>query len=321
MQPAAQNSMSRSMSRSMSCLVLGGGGFVGTNLCRRLVASGARVCAFGRSRSFTHELAGVEWHQGEFDDTAALASAIASCDVVFHLIQATMPHSANVDMAGDLRHSVIPTLALLDACRDANVKRIVFVSSGGTVYGAARTIPTPETAPTDPITAYAIGKLAIEKYLGLYEHLHGLDFRVLRVANPFGPFQLPAKAQGLVAMLLSRAINGQSTQIWGDGSVVRDYVFIDDVVDALQAAASDTSAERIFNIGSGRGRSVRDIVAAVEAELGAPVPIEWSAGRAIDVPVSVLSIERARNVRGWTPKTAFAEGLRQTVEWWRTRRG
>ena len=306
---------------STSFLVLGGGGFVGTNLCRRLVASGARGRAFGHSRAFADELAGVEWHQGEFEDAAALTSAIASCDVVFHLVQATTPHSANFDMVGDLRHSVIPTLALLDICREADVKRVVFISSGGTVYGAAKEIPTPETAATDPITAYAIGKLTIEKFLGLYEHLHGLSFRVLRVANPFGPFQLPAKNQGLIAMLLSRAINGQSTQIWGDGSVVRDYVFVDDVADALQAAAVDTSAERIFNIGSGQGRSVRDVIAAVEAELGAPVPIEWRPGRPIDVPVSILSNERARDVLGWAPKTTFAEGLRQTVEWWRARCG
>jgi UDP-glucose 4-epimerase len=305
----------------MSFVVLGGGGFVGTNLCRRLVASGARVRAFGRSRAFADELAGVEWHQGEFTETAALTSVVAGCDVVFHLIQATTPHSANLDMAADLRHSVTPTLALLDICRKTNVKRVVFVSSGGTVYGAAKEIPTPETAPTDPITSYGIVKLTIEKFLALYEHLHGLSFRVLRVANPYGPFQLPAKVQGLVAMLLSRAMRGQSTEIWGDGSVVRDYVFIDDVVDALQAAAVDTSAERIFNIGSGRGHSVREVIAAVEAALGAPVPIAWSPGRAIDVPASVLSIERARDVLDWAPKTEFAQGLRQTVRWWRARCG
>lgn len=309
--------MTPSALSSMSFVVLGGGGFVGTNLCRRLVASGARVRAFGHSRSFVQALAGVEWHQGEFEDTAALTSAIASCDVVFHLVQSTTPYSANLDMAGDLRHVVVPTLALLDACRNADVKRVVFISSGGTLYGAAKAIPTPETAPTDPITAYGILKLTIEKFLGLYEHLYGLSFRVLRVANPYGPFQMAARGQGLIAMLLSRAMKRQSTEIWGDGSVVRDYIFIDDVVDALQAAAVDTSAERVFNIGSGRGRSVRDIIAAVEAGLGAPLTIEWKPGRPIDVPVSILAIERARDVLGWTPKTEFAEGLTRTIEWWR----
>lgn len=305
----------------MSFVVLGGGGFVGTNLCRRLVGSGARVRAFGHGRAFAGELAGVEWHQGEFTDTAAVTSAVASCDIVFHLVQATTPYAADLDMAADLQRGLMPTLALLDICRKANVKRVVFISSGGTVYGAAKEIPTPETAPTDPINAYGIVKLTIEKFLALYEHRHGLSFRVLRVANPYGPFQLPVKAQGLVAMLLSRAMMRQSTEIWGDGSVVRDYVFIDDVVDALQAVAVDASEERIFNIGGGRGRSVRDVIAAVEVELGEPVPITWKPGRLIDVPASVLSIERARDVLGWAPKTDFADGLRQTVRWWRARQG
>jgi UDP-glucose 4-epimerase len=306
---------------SMSCLVLGGGGFVGTNLCRRLAASGARVRAFGRSRPFAHALAGVEWHQGEFADTAALTSAVASCDVVFHLVQTTTPLSANLDMVADLRDGVLPTLALLDACRNANVRRVVFISSGGTIYGAARQIPTPETAPTDPITAYGIVKLTIEKFLALYEHLYGLSFRVLRVANPFGPFQLPVRSQGLIAMLLSRAMERRSTEIWGDGSVVRDYVYIDDIVDALASAAVDASAERIFNIGSGRGRSVRDVIAAVETALGAPLSIEWKAGRAVDIPVSILSVDRARDFLGWMPKTEFEVGLGKTVQWWRDRCG
>jgi UDP-glucose 4-epimerase len=304
-----------------SCIVLGGGGFVGTNLCRRLVATGARVRAFGRRPAFVDALAGVDWHDGGFEDTAALTAAIGSCDVVFHLIHPNTPFSANIDMAGDIRGSVIPTLALLDICRKVNVGRVVYISSGGTLYGAAKQLPTSETAPTDPITAYGIAKLTTEKYLGLYEHLYGLSFRVLRVANPFGPFQLPAKGQGLVAMLLSRAMRGEPAEIWGDGSVVRDYVFIDDVIDALQAAAHDRSDARIFNIGSGRGRSIRDVIAAIEAQLGEKLAIDWKPGRPIDVPVSILSIERARDVLGWTPRTSFEEGLGRTIRWWRTRCG
>jgi len=300
------------------CLVLGGGGFLGTNLCRRLVAAGVAVRAFGRTRSFPDALDGVEWHQGDFADAAAMTSAIESCDIVFHLVHASLPQTANRDMAEDVRQSVLPSLTLLDLSRKLGVKRIVFVSSGGTVYGAAKEIPTPETAPTDPITAYGIGKLMIEKYLGLHERLHGLSFRVLRVANPFGPLQRDNKGQGLVAALLGRALRDEPIDIWGDGSVVRDYIFVDDVVDALQAAAVDTSDERIFNIGSGQGRSVREVIAAIEAQLGKRLTIEWRAGRPIDVPVSILSIARSRDVLGWTPRTCFAHGLRRTLEWWRS---
>ncbi len=300
--------------------MLGAGGFLGTNLCRRLVASGARVRAFGRQSSFPDELEGAEWYQGDFSDAGALASAVEGHDIVFHLIHATTPQSANVDMAEDVRQTVVASLALLEISRQVNVKRIVFVSSGGVIYGPTNLIPTPESAPTDPITAYGISKLAIEKYLALYHHLHGLEYRVLRVANPFGPFQVPRKNQGIVAVLISRALNGETTEIWGDGSVVRDYIFVEDVIDALEAAAVDVSDTRVFNVGTGQGRSLREVIDAIERQLGKKVQIEWRAARRIDVPISVISIKRAQEVFGWTPKTSFEEGLRQTIAWWRSRR-
>jgi len=306
--------------RRPSCIVLGAGGFLGTNLCRRLVGSGARVRGFGRQTLFPEALEGAEWYQGDFSDSGTLAAAVEGHDIVFHLIHATTPQSANVDMGEDVRQTVLASLALLEISRQVNVKRIVFVSSGGVIYGPTNLIPTPESAPTEPITAYGVSKLAIEKYLGLYYHLHGLEYRVLRVTNPFGPFQVPRKNQGIVAVLISRALNGESTEIWGDGSVIRDYIFVEDVIDALEAAAVDQSDTRVFNIGTGHGRSLRDVIDAIERQLGKKMEIEWRAPRRSDVPVSVISIKRAQEVLGWTPKTSFEEGLAQTIAWWRSRR-
>jgi UDP-glucose 4-epimerase len=305
--------------RPPSSIVLGGGGFLGVNLCRRLAAAGGRVRAFGRRCLFPQALAGVDWYQGDFADAASLAAAIESYEVVFHLVHASTPASANLDMAADLQQNVVSSIALLDISRNLGVKRIVFVSSGGVVYGRTKQIPTPEDAPTEPITAYGISKLAIEKYLALYQHLHGLDFRVLRVSNPFGPFQVATKNQGIVAALIAHALADEPSEIWGDGSVVRDYVFVGDVVDALEAAAADRSEARVFNIGSGRGRSLREIIAALEVALGRKMEINWKPGRPIDVPTSILSIERARTVLGWAPKTPFEQGLAETVAWWRER--
>jgi UDP-glucose 4-epimerase len=305
--------------RGASCIVLGGGGFIGVNLCRRLASSGLRVRAFGRRCLFPEVLDGVEWYQGDFSDAVALAAAIETYDVVFHLIHATTPHSANLDMAGDVQQNVMSSLALMDISRNLGVKRIVFVSSGGTVYGPTGQIPTPETASTQPITAYGISKLTIEKYLALYEHLHGLDYRVLRVANPFGPYQIPMKNQGIIATLVSHALRHERIEIWGDGSVVRDYIFVADVIDAMETAAADRGDGRIFNIGTGQGRSLREIIASIEVQMGRELDISWKPGRPIDVPASVMAIERARDVLGWTPKTPFEKGLEQTIEWWRSR--
>lgn len=307
-------------SQAPSCVVLGGGGFLGTNLCRGLASSGARVRAFGHRRLFPNDLDGVEWRHGDFSDAASVASAIDSFDIVFHLVHTSVPQSANLDMAEDVRQNVIPSLALLEISRKLQIKRVVFVSSGGTVYGSTAEVPTPETASTDPIAAYGISKLAIEKYLALYEHMYGLSFRVLRVANPFGPFQLPIKNQGVIAALISRALHDQEIEIWGDGSVVRDYIFVEDVICALQRVAFDSGSLRIFNIGSGEGRSLCQVIAAIEAQLGAKLKIRQRRERAFDVPISTLAIERAASVLGWRPSTPFEVGLTRTIEWWRERK-
>jgi UDP-glucose 4-epimerase len=305
--------------RQPTCVVLGGGGFLGLNLCRRLASSGVRVRAFGRRCLFPEDLTGVEWQQGDFCDTAALASAIASCETVFHLVHTYMPQSADLNMAEDVRQNVVASLALLEISRKLKVKRIIFVSSGGIVYGPTPHVPTPETAPTDPISAYGISKLTIEKYLRLYEHHHGLSFRVLRVANLFGPFQMPGKNQGAIAALISCALHNKEFEIWGDGSAIRDYVYVDDVVNALLLAAADESEERIFNIGSGQGHDLRQVIAEIETNLGAKLAVRRTKGRLIDVPVSVLAIERARDILGWRPQTPFNVGIKQTLAWWRSR--
>lgn len=305
----------------MRCAVLGAGGFIGTNLCRALVGRVDSLRAFGRRQSFPEALRGCDWMPGDFADPTCLAAAVAGCDVVFHLVNATTPASANVDKVADLNANVASTLSLLDACRETGVRRVVFVSSGGTIYGIPEQVPTPETSTTNPITAYGISKLAIEKYLGLYEYLYGLEYRVLRVANPFGPYQMALKSQGVTAAFLHWALAGKPIEMWGDGSVIRDYIFIDDVVDALMLAATHEGSSRIFNIGSGEGRSLNDIVAAIERLLGEKIPVDHRPGRPVDVPVSVLDTTLAKNELDWQARTPFEEGLRNTLDWMRARSG
>ena len=301
-----------------SCIVLGGGGFLGLNLCRRLgIIRLSSPCVRPQLPIQGSTIDHVEWYHGDFSDTVALAAAIETHEIVFHLIHATTPQSANLDMVGDLRQNVAASLALFDICRNSGVEQIIYMSSGGTIYGPSTQIPTSETAPTEPITAYGVGKLAIEKYFALYAHLYGLDYRILRVANPFGPFQIPLKNQGVIAALISRALRNETIEIWGDGSVVRDYVYVGDVVTALECAMFDQSDFHIFNIGSGQGRSLLQIIGDVQSLLNIELKLEWKLGRSVDVPVSILSIERARTVLGWVPTTSFESGLQKTVDWWR----
>jgi UDP-glucose 4-epimerase len=305
--------------RDVSCLVLGGGGFMGTHLCQALLREGAQVRGFGRSRTDPGALAGVVWTSGEFADRTALARAVEGCEVVFHMLGGSIPDSSNRDPLGDLLSSVVPALQLLEICRASSVREILFISSGGTVYGIPQAIPVPESAPTEPISAYGISKLAIEKYLALYHHLYGCDFSVLRVANAFGPYQNPHRRQGLIAAFMHRLAQGQPVEIWGDGRVVRDYIYISDVIDAVLQTATYDGPHHVFNVGGGVGRSVLEVVTDIADVLGCPkiVPIHKS-GRATDVPVNVLDIALIQRELGWSARTVWSDGLRLTADWIRT---
>ncbi|MBU6374538.1 MAG: NAD-dependent epimerase/dehydratase family protein [Bdellovibrionales bacterium] len=297
-------------------LVLGAGGFIGTNLCRALQGRVKRLRAFGRRQAYPEALNGIEWLQGDFSDPSRLAIAVSDVDVVYHLVTASTPASSNVDKLADLHQNVFSTLHLLEACKAASVRKVVFISSGGTVYGLPRVLPTPEWAPTDPIAAYGITKLVVEKYLHLYQYLHGIDYAVLRVSNPFGPFQSAEKNQGVIAAFLRNAILGIPLEIWGDGRVERDYIYIDDVVDALiRVGGLGTGEERIFNIGSGSSRSLIGIVESVEQLLGKPVDSRLGPSRPVDVPRTLLDISLAKEKLGWTPQVQFEVGLTRTCDW------
>jgi UDP-glucose 4-epimerase len=302
----------------MRCIVLGASGFIGINLCQSLHGRGHEVRAFGRHNHFPSALKGCEWIQGDFSDSAAVATAISGCEIVFHLVTTTTPSIANIDKISDLNSNVVSTLQLLEACLATGVRRVVFISSGGTVYGIPKQVPTSESAPTNPISAYGISKLAIEKYLNLYEHSHGLEYRVLRVANPFGPYQTGIKSQGVIATFLQRILSGRSIEIWGDGTVTRDYIFIDDVVQALVLASTHNGTGRVFNIGSGKGHTLNDIVAVIDTLLQTTTIVEHRPSRLVDVPVSVLDPTLAIQELNWHQQTAFEEGLRATITWMKT---
>jgi len=300
------------------CLVLGGG-FLGTNLAVRLKEHAAGVTGFGRKPFFQAAWRGVPWIEADLEDEASLIRATQSIDWVFHVLGGSVPAQFDSDPSAAIHAEVIPALRLLEACRRDKVKKIVFVSSGGTVYGRAGRLPIPEEAPTEPITAYGAAKLAVEKYLGVYRHLHQLDHAVIRLANPYGPYFRPDRGQGIVGAMLARALRGKPLEIWGDGSVVRDFIFVEDAVDALIATAAYEGDERLFNVGCGAGRSVKEVAESVAALLPeSKVELKFRPGRPADVPANVLDISRIRRETGWAPRTAWLDGLQRTAAWLRS---
>jgi len=302
----------------LRCLVLGAGGFLGRSLAAALCDRGAIVQGYGRMSEDEGRDPRAVWTNATFADLSALARALEGQEVVFHLLGSSTPESSNRDPGEDLTASVFTTVKLLDLCRSASVRKIVFASSGGTVYGVPTIIPTPESAPTDPISAYGINKLAVEKYMALYRHLYGLDYQVLRIANPYGPGQSPFKKQGVVASIMHSALSGHAVEIWGTGEVTRDFIHVDDVASAFLHALDYAGEQRVMNVGSGVGRTVNQIVEDVRDALGLPqIEIVRKSARAADVPVSVLDTTLITRETGWRPRIAWQAGLARTAAWMR----
>jgi UDP-glucose 4-epimerase len=298
----------------MKVVVVGASGFIGSHLVDGLLAAGCQVRALARhlpglisSAALADQ--GLKLFPLSMADGLALQEAIEGADLVFHLASGSLPQSSNRDPQADVQVNLLGALKVLEAARLAKVKRLVMVSSGGTVYGVPQQVPIPETHPTDPTCSYGITKLAIEKYVELYRQLHGLDGLVLRLANPYGERQRLDATQGVVPVFLGRALRGEPLQIWGDGSTVRDFLYISDVVSALLATAKYQGEERLFNVGSGEGLSLNQLVALLEGELQRPIDVQYLPSRGFDVPTNVLSIELAQRCLRWSPQVPVAEGL------------
>ena len=306
---------------SRRVLVLGGGGFIGSAVCDSLLKEGYSVRVFERPRIPPYRYFAtderLEWVNGDFLSNADMRNALAGVDAVVHLVSTTLPKGSNEDTIFDVQTNVVGTLQVLNLMVELGVQRIVFISSGGTVYGVPKTLPVTESHCTDPVVSYGITKLVIEKYLALYSRIHGITSVVLRVANPYGPRQRVETAQGAIGVFIHKAINDESVHIWGDGTVVRDYVHVNDVASAFCAAvAFNGERSTIFNIGSGRGESLLDLLTAIERRLKKTISVEFLPYRNIDVPANILDISRARDQLGWAPCIGLNRGIDETVDWY-----
>lgn len=305
----------------MNCLVLGGKGFIGSHLVDALIAQGHWVRCFDRlnvvslaEKNQTGN-ARLEIYEGDIHSEADIYKALLDCEVCFHLVSTTLPKSSNADPIFDLESNVLSTVRILTQAVKSRLKKIIFVSSGGTVYGIPSNVPISESDPTDPVCSYGIGKLTIEKYLGLFHRLYGLDFSILRIANPYGERQRTNASQGAVAVFLGKVIKGEEVDIWGDGSTVRDYIYISDVVEALIHSMGPTGSEQIFNIGSGQGHSLNEVLSLIENVTGLQANRRYLPGRPFDTPSNLLSIARAKSHLGWYPKVSFEHGLKRFSHW------
>ena len=303
----------------MKIIILGGGGFIGSTIADRLLNDGHALRIFERPRVPPYReflvTEKVDWLTGDLMSEHDISDAIDGVDVVLHLVSTTLPRSSNDDPIYDVQSNLVATLQLLDAMVAKQVGKIVFISSGGTVYGNPVYLPIDENHPTEPRVSYGITKLAIEKYLLMYQELHGIKTNILRVANPFGARQRIETAQGAIGVFLSKAFQNQPIEIWGDGSVTRDYLHISDVAEAFACAVAYEGAKSVFNISSGVGTSLNEIIILIEQVLGRKLVKNYRSRRIFDVPVSILSNALAQDELGWKPQVRLMEGLVKTADW------
>jgi UDP-glucose 4-epimerase len=309
----------------MNTLIIGGAGFIGTNLAACILPSMKkedRVTIADSSSSFFQTLQKASfgdkliYKESPFCANTDFDTLLTNQDVVFHLACTIIPASSNLNIPKELSDNIITTSYLLDAAVRCHVRKIVFISSGGAVYGKESNCPLPESTPTNPLSSYGIEKITIEKLLYLYNFLYGLDYRIIRLSNPYGPYQRPGKL-GVISTFIYNALTHQPINLYGDGSVVRDFIYIDDAIRAILTISNTVNKHRTFNVGSGIGTSIKQVLDAIQFALNIPISVNYLQSRKADVPVNFLDISRYEKYYGKLNSVSLKEGILKTAEFQR----
>jgi len=303
------------MSAQVRALVIGGNGFIGSHLVDALVLAGQKVRVFDRNAElYRPPLEGVDYRLSDFGDVPALAEAIEGVDIVYHLISTTVPSTSNLDPVSDIQGNLINSVRLFQLMVQKGVSRIVFLSSGGTVYGNPDVSPIPETHPLRPICSYGAVKVAIENYLFMFQSLYELKPIILRASNPYGERQGHSGVQGVIGTFLQNIMLGEQIKIWGDGSVVRDFIYVADLARlCAKAGASDYCG--VLNAGSGIGHSILDVLKVSLGVADCIMEPMFKHGRAYDVPNVVLDVSKAEQKLGWKAEVDLFQGVCKTWLW------
>ena len=291
-------------------LILGGQGFIGCNLTEKLLKENFKIKIFEKYINENKKIEGCEYIQGDFQDIEKYPEIFEDVDIVYHLISTTIPNKDFAKIQFDIETNLIPTVKLLGLALEKGVKKVIFTSSGGTIYGEQNEPSFKENSPKFPICAYGINKLAIENYFYMFYKLYGLDYTVLRLSNPFGKKHF-SKSQGVINVFIDKILNNEDIEIWGDGTVARDYIYIDDVVEALYKAIYNNSEEKIFNISSGKATSLNEILNILKKISNKEFKVNYKPSRAFDVKINCLDNSLAKKHLNWEPKISLEDGIKK----------
>jgi UDP-glucose 4-epimerase len=307
----------------MKVLILGGSGFLGSAAARALCSEDIEVRVLCRTQP-PEPLFGTAPIEVHLADWASLTQDHPAFDGVYsvlHFISTTTPSSSMEDMPFDVSSNLLPSLNLLKILESRRIRRLIYASSGGTVYGIPSRLPVTETDSTNPICSHGITKLAIEKFIAVHARLTGLEFNILRIGNPYGIYQLRGVPIGSIARFIQMHAARKAVEIWGDGSVVRDYLYIDDFCSALtQIVAHRAFPSGEYNLASGSGHSLLEIIEEISRITGRKVAVSLAQERAVDVPKIILDISRLRQaLPSWRPTVSLSEGIERM--WLAAQRG
>lgn len=304
----------------MRISIIGGAGFIGTNLAIKLCGDND-VTVIDRSESYFKTLKKLNLPLNYRVETFGLDSnfdeQVKNCDILYHLASTNIPGDSNKNIPEELEANIIVTSRLLDACVRQKVRKVVFISSGGAVYGKKGKCPIIEDTVTYPITSYGVEKLTIEKLLYLYRYQLGLDYRIIRLANPYGPYQRPNGKLGVVTTFVYKALTDGKLEVYGDGSVVRDFIYIDDAVRGIINIVNGENEFRVFNLGSGRGTSVKEVIKTIKGTINNNLEVEYIGSRSVDVPVNYLDISRYESCYGKMNSILLKDGILKTADFFR----
>lgn len=308
----------------MRILITGGAGFIGSHLVEHHLRAGHTVAVLDNLSTGRREnLAGfwdrVPLFRVDLADRAGLTAAFSAFrpEVVSHHAAQMSVHSSSQDPVADAHTNIIGTLHVLNACRAQGVNKLIFASSGGTVYGEAAQTPTPEMASSPPITPYGISKLAAENYVRYFSHSAGLNFSILRYGNVYGPRQAPHGEAGVVAIFIEKLLAGEAPLIQGDGEQSKDFIHVEDIARAHMLAVNAGDGGT-YNVGSGSTTSINQLLEYIQAQLGSYLRPGRGPARPGDVRVSHLSIDKARQDLGWSPQIKLEVGLIDTLAYFKS---
>jgi UDP-glucose 4-epimerase len=234
---------------------------------------------------------------------------IHNADILIHMASSTVPSSSIHDPVGDIENNVVGTVNLLMQIPNTSIKKVIYFSSGGTVYGNPTYMPVDENHPLAPINPYGISKVACESYLRYYASKFNFQYNIIRPSNPYGPGQPVDGIQGVIAAFLSRVLTGQELKVWGDGTAIRDYIYIEDLIEFVSKLIASDQSGNVFNVGSGIGCDINEIIKVI-SEISCTSPRVLNMGTpASNVDQIYLDISRARTLIDWEPKFSLKEGI------------